>query len=184
MHPLGLEPRTTVPKTVVISVSLRVQYMTLYIISLKNQLNLELLSYMMSNTRPWFSGRTRPCQGWDGSPILPGRTKDFKTTFISKRHKCIFKTTFISPKRHSKRHYSKRQCRFELDKKLNTVDNSGGNGYNYVVLTAYLCPLFMSFWIPNVVYKCRFDLSLILQGFINDINDIHLSLEFLEKFFI
>ncbi|KKQ35844.1 MAG: hypothetical protein US50_C0004G0033 [Candidatus Nomurabacteria bacterium GW2011_GWB1_37_5] len=24
--------------------------------------------------RPWFSGITRPCQGRDGSPILPGRT--------------------------------------------------------------------------------------------------------------
>ena len=25
--------------------------------------------------RLWFSGRTRPCQGWDGSSILPSRTK-------------------------------------------------------------------------------------------------------------
>ena len=54
-------------------------------------------------------------------------------------------------KRHSKRHCSKRQCRFELDKKLNTVDNSGGNGYNYVVYVSFI----------DVVYKpkCRLEMS-------------------------
>ena len=29
----------------------------------------------MCETRIWFSGRTRPCQGRDGSPILPIRTE-------------------------------------------------------------------------------------------------------------
>jgi hypothetical protein len=29
---------------------------------------------MIAELRAWFSGRTGPCQGSDGSPILPART--------------------------------------------------------------------------------------------------------------
>ena len=29
---------------------------------------------MIGELRAWFSGRTGPCQGSDGSPILPART--------------------------------------------------------------------------------------------------------------
>ena len=29
---------------------------------------------MIDELRAWFSGRTGPCQGSDGSPILPART--------------------------------------------------------------------------------------------------------------
>ncbi len=29
---------------------------------------------MIGKLRAWFSGRTGPCQGSDGSPILPART--------------------------------------------------------------------------------------------------------------
>jgi hypothetical protein len=30
---------------------------------------------MIVKLRAWFSGRTGPCQGSDGSPILPARTQ-------------------------------------------------------------------------------------------------------------
>ena len=33
--------------------------------------------------RAWFSGRTGPCQGSDGSPILPARTPKYFIRAIS-----------------------------------------------------------------------------------------------------
>ncbi len=37
---------------------------------------------MMSRLRAWFSGRTGPCQGSDGSPILPARTPNRLLTLV------------------------------------------------------------------------------------------------------
>ena len=37
--------------------------------------NRNAVHVIMSLKRTWFSGRTRPCQGRDGSPILPIRTE-------------------------------------------------------------------------------------------------------------
>lgn len=41
---------------------------------------------MIGKLRAWFSGRTSPCQGLDGSPILPARTPNSLSKKISCSH--------------------------------------------------------------------------------------------------
>ncbi len=99
MHPAGLEPTITDPKSVVISISLRVQldidhYDRIVMIRIplgkskrcakrqpfpprisqwKYYVHI-VYSWCCEGLRPWLSGITRPCQGRFGSSILPGRT--------------------------------------------------------------------------------------------------------------
>ncbi len=81
MHPSGLEPETTVPKTVVISISPRVQWLNNTMLWPKNQGHSRNIYYKRKSIytwkclRAWFSGRTRPCQGRDRSSILLARTR-------------------------------------------------------------------------------------------------------------
>ena len=41
---------------------------------------------MIVELRAWFSGRTGPCQGSDGSPILPARTPNRLSVLIICSH--------------------------------------------------------------------------------------------------